>query len=107
MKQILQKIAEDILERSMKNNFVPMSQMGDSSHEFDYKFYTSTIPELDGFILVISKALFYHNSSLQDFKRKYYVYDSDGNYVAGDSFVKSYPNFMKTVKPIVLNENLS
>jgi hypothetical protein len=98
--EIIQKIGKDILERSMKKNFQLLPQMGNSSHEFDYKYMKSSIPELKDYFLVVSKVLHYHNSSLSDFGKKVYVYDSEGNFAGDNSFLEKYPTLIKSLSPI-------
>lgn len=98
--EIIQKIGKDILERSMKKNFQLLPQMGDSSHEFDYTYHRSNIPELQGYYFVVSKILLYHNASLSDFAKNVYVYDENGSYVGGNNYKEKFPNLLKSFSPI-------
>ena len=85
---MIDKIKEDIVERSMKKNFMPMPQSGKSQHEFDYQFCTSDLKELKGYYFVVSKIMKYQGSSMVDYGYEVYVYDKNGNYV-DDSAIKN------------------
>jgi hypothetical protein len=101
MLQNLKKVHEDIFERSIKGTLVPLPSSGNSYHEFDHKYCVSNIPELDGYIIVVSKKLIYKNSSLVDFERVYYLYDKDGNYVDNKYIIDKFEDFYETLEEIV------
>jgi hypothetical protein len=105
MKQNLEKVKKDILERSIQKNFCYLPNMGDSCHEYNYTFYSSSIPDLKGYTLIVSKKLFYHNSSLVDYKKMLYVYDENGEFIGGNEMLEKYPDLFKTL--LKLNESLS
>jgi hypothetical protein len=98
--ETLKKVHEDIFERSIKKTLTHLPNAGKYFHEFDYKYCVSNIPELKEFIIVVAKKLEYHNLSLTDFKRVYYVYDKNGNYLDADYIVEDYENFYKTLEEI-------
>lgn len=103
-KENLKKIHSDIFERSIKLNIMPFPKSGLSTHEFDYKYCVSNIPELSNYIFVVSKKLIYKNQSLIDFKREYYIYDIEGNFVKNQRLIERYEGFNKTLQQ--LNEDL-
>jgi hypothetical protein len=104
IQEALKKVHQDIFERCIKKTIAPLPKYGNYSHEFDFKYWISNIPELKDFIIVTSKKIDYHNLSVTDFKRVYYVYDKDGNYLNADYIVSDYENFYKTLKEI--NEDI-
>jgi hypothetical protein len=104
-KESLKKIHDDIFARSVKLNIMPLSKGGISTQEYDYKYCVSNMPELEGYIFVVSKKLIYKNSSLSDFKREYYIYDKEGNFVKNQNIIDRYEGFYKTLQEI--NEDLS
>jgi hypothetical protein len=99
MIEALKKVHEDIFDRSIKGSIELLPSSGNYYHEFDHKYCISNVPELQGFIIVVAKRLSYHNLSLDDFKRVYYVYDKDGNYIDAD-IVSDYIDFYNTLTEI-------
>lgn len=85
MKNLIEKINQDIFERSMKNNFAELPKMGRSTHEFQYRKCKSTIRGLQSYIFVVSKKLYYNNGSLVNYKHEVYAYDNKGNYIEDSS----------------------
>ena len=105
MLEVLKKVHKDIFERSVKASLEPLPTSGEYSHEFSYKYCFSDIPELKGFIIVVAKKLDFHNLSIHDFSKVYYLYDSEGNYIEdSDMIIEAYRNFSKTLREI--NETL-
>jgi hypothetical protein len=78
---MIEKIKQDIVERSMRKNFTPLAQSGKSQHEFDYKYCTSDLSDLKGYYFVVSKIMKYQGSSMVDYGYEVYVYDKKGNFV--------------------------
>jgi hypothetical protein len=104
-KENLKKIHNDMFERSIKLNLIPFPKNGSSTQEYDYKYCVSNIPELKDYIFVVSKKLIYKNSSLVDFKKEFYIYDTGGNFVKNQKMIDRYEGFHKTLQEI--NEDLS
>ena len=101
MKKVIDKINDDILERSMKNNFKELEKMGYSSHEFEYRTCRCKDPELKDYYFVVSKKLEYKNGSLIGYNYKVYAYDKNGNYVREDSvYHKCVGSFFKNLEDI-------
>jgi hypothetical protein len=105
MIEAIKKIHADILDRSLKKNFTLMPIAGEATHEFDYSYCVSNLPELKNYIIVTSKKLIYKNQSLTDFKREFYLYDKEGNFLQDQSILKKYQDLYSTLKEI--NEDLS
>lgn len=85
MNSVIEKINQDIFERSMKNNFKELPKMGLATHEFEYRKCRSKDESLKDYYFVISKKLEYRNGSLIGYKYMVYAYDKDGNYVDDSS----------------------
>lgn len=77
----IEKIKKDIAQRSIKKSIGYLPQNGKSEHEFNHRFCTSSMKELDGYTIVVSKIFKYNGQSLNDFGYNYYVYDKAGNFV--------------------------
>jgi hypothetical protein len=78
---MIEKIKTDIIERSMRHNHTPMQQTSSSQQEYDYRYYTSSIPSLKDYTFVVSKFISYKASSMDDFGRNVYIYDKEGNFI--------------------------
>jgi hypothetical protein len=101
MNNVIEKINEDILERSIKNNFKELEKMGYSSHEFEYKTCKCTDPLLKDYYFVVSKKLEYRNGSLIGYTYKVYAYDMNGKYVEDKSvYDKCVGSFFKKLEYI-------
>jgi hypothetical protein len=77
---ILSKIKKDIFQRSKLQNNVGLMQHN-STQEYEYRFCTCEIPELENYYFVVSKYFKYKGNSMDDFGFNVYVYDKDGNFV--------------------------
>jgi restriction endonuclease len=98
MQEVIEKINKDIFERSMKNNFKLLPNMGRSTHEFEYRKCKSSVTGLENYIFVVSKKLYYNNGSLVNYKHEVYAYDSDGNYIEDSSvYEKCRGNFFQNL----------
>lgn len=101
MKEVIEKINDDILERSMKHNFKELEKMGLSSHEFEYRTCKCNDPLLKDYYFVVSKKMDYRNGSLIGYNYKVYAYDKDGNYVNDESvYAKCVGSFFKKLEDI-------
>jgi ribosomal protein S24E len=97
---ILEKIKQDIFERSRRKNIAYFDNEN-NNQEYDYRYCTSDMEGLDKYIFVVSKVLKYKGNSLNDFHYKVYVYDKEGNYVE-DPYIKEKcrGRFFNTIKDI-------
>jgi UDP-N-acetylenolpyruvoylglucosamine reductase len=101
MKKVIEKINDDILERSIKHNFKELEKMGYSSHEFEYRTCRCSKEDLKDYYFVVSKKLEYRNGSLIGYNYKVYAYDNKGNYVTDDSvYEKCVGSFFKNLVDI-------
>lgn len=101
MKNVIEKINEDIFERSMKHNFKELPKMGHSTHEFEYRKCKSNMDGMQDYYFVVSKKLNYHNGSLIGFDYVTYVYDKNGNYLSNkEVYDKCKGKFFKTLEDI-------
>jgi hypothetical protein len=96
----LDKIKQDIVDRSMLKNFQPMTSSGKSEQEFDHRFCTSTMDELSGYYFVVSKVFKYKGNSMDDFGYVVYVYDEEGNYIDNPELQAYCKQYIKTFKDI-------
>jgi hypothetical protein len=78
---MIEKIKNDITQRSIKKNFTLFPQTGKSQHEFDYRYCKSDLKELENYYFVVSKVMKYSGSSMVDYGYVVYVYDKNGNFV--------------------------
>jgi hypothetical protein len=81
MKNVIERINEDIFERSMKHNFKELEKMGESSHEFEYRKCKSSMDGMEDYYFVVSKKLKYHNGSMIGYDYVTYAYDKNGKYI--------------------------
>lgn len=101
MQSVLEKINQDIFERSMKQNFKELPNMGYSTHEFEYRKCKSKIRGLGHYYFVVSKKLEYHNGSMTGYKYMVYAYNSDGDYITDESVYKACRGkFFKSLEDI-------
>lgn len=78
---ILEKIKEDIVERSLRKNFKLFPTAGKSEHEFSHRYCKSDMEGLQDYYFVVSKILKYKGNSIDDYGYVVYVYDKEGNFV--------------------------
>jgi hypothetical protein len=78
---MIEKIKNDITQRSIKKNFTLFPQTGKSQHEFDYRYCKSDLKGLENYYFVVSKIMKYSGSSMVDYGYVVYVYDKNGNFV--------------------------
>ena len=98
---MIEKIKQDIVERSMRENFTILPQSGKSKHEFDYRYCTSDLDNLQGYYFVVSKVMKYQGNSMVDYGYEVYVYDAKGNYVKDDNIKqKCKGKFFDSLKDI-------
>ena len=103
---MIEKIKEDITERSIKKNFslLPKTNGG---HEYDYRICKSSLDGLEGYYFVVSRFIRYGGVSINDFGYIVYVYDKDGNFVDNDEINKKCKGrfFQTLIKKIQININ--
>ena len=101
MNEVLEKINQDIFERSMKHNFKELPKTGYFSQEFEYRKCKTGMQGLDNYYFIVSKKLEYHNGSMTNYKYVVYAYDKNGNYVSDQSgYEKCRGKFFKSLEDI-------
>ena len=83
--KMIDKIKDDIIERSVTKNFSLLPKQGKSQHEYDYRICQSSMEDLKGYYFVVSKFIKYNGISMDDYGYMVYVYDKDGNYIEDES----------------------
>ena len=98
---MLDKVKQDIWERSRVKNLGYFPQSGNSQHEFDYRYCTSDMDGMGDYVFVVSKYIKYYGNSIDDGGYKVYIYDKDGNYVSNkELYEKCRGRFYQTIKDI-------
>lgn len=77
----LEKIKEDITERSIVKNISLLPRQGASQHEYDYRICKSDLEGLENHYFVVSKIIKYNGRSMDDYGYVVYAYDTEGNFV--------------------------
>jgi hypothetical protein len=82
---MIDKIKDDITERSIKKNFSLLPNQGKAEHQYDYRICKSELEDLEGYYFVVSKIIQYNGVSIDDYGYVVYVYDKNGDFVNDDS----------------------